>query len=214
MRTIEPADAHNKAESQRQLQFDEAESRFAKQGGREAVEGAGHWMQLFKQINLSKGAQQHLISGVHAINDARLLVKGETVELNLPRKVITLLGRGAPTRVLDKDVPVIHSKFCMESMRQTKRECSVVRSDVGTILQSMLLDTDSRPGSFLLERRGDRRRKYCDQDGNVLRGTEPFHGYRWDDLLDSIPDDGYLLALILTSDAVESTGHDRHPMSF
>ena len=214
MRTIEPADAHNQAESQRQLEFDEAESRFARQGGREAVEGAGHWMQLFKQINLSKGAQQHIISGVHAINDARLLVKGETVELNLPRKVITLLGRGAPTRVLDKDVPVIHSKFCMESMRQTKRECSVVRSDVGTILQSMLLDTDSRPGSFLLERRGDRRRKYCDQDGNVLRGTEPFHGYRWDDLLDSIPDDGYLLALILTSDAVESTGHDRHPMSF
>ena len=163
MRTSEPANAHNQAESQRQIEFDEAESRFARQGGREAVEGAGHWMQLFKQINLSKGAQQHIISGVHAIT-----VKGETVELNLPRKVIKLLGRGAPTRVLDKDVPVIHSKFCMESMRQTKRECSVVRSDVGTIIQSMLLDTDSRPGSFLLERRGDRRRKYCDQDGNVL----------------------------------------------
>ena len=172
-------------------------------------------MQLFKQINLSQGAQQHIMSGVHAINDAGLLVKtfGDRVELNLPRKLITLQERGAATRVLDKDVSVTHTKFCMESMGQTKKECGVVRSDVATIIQSMLLDTDSRPGSFLLEGRRDRRRQYCDEHGNALRGTEPYHGSRWNDLLDSIPDDGYLLAVSLTSDSVESTGHDRHPIS-
>jgi len=212
---MEPADAHIAAEDRRCRQLIEADARYALQGGQEAVDGAGHWIQLFKSLNISQGAQQQILTGVHAINDARLLVKpsSEAAVLNLPRKLDTLQERGGCTRVLDKDVPVVHTKFCMQSMRQTKQECSVVRSDAATIIQSMLLDTDSRAGSFLLEGRSDRRRRYCDQFGSELRGTECYHGSRWDELLESVPDDGYLLALILTSDSVESTGHDRHPMS-
>ena len=151
---MEPAEACTFAEGVRMRQLEDATARYTRQGGREAVDGAGHWMQMFKQINLSQGAQQHLITGVHAINDSGLLVKpfGERVDINLPRKLETLEARGAGTRVLDKDVPVVHTKFCMQSMRQTKQECGVVRSDAATIIQSILLDTDTKAGSFLFEK--------------------------------------------------------------
>ena len=141
LRVMEPADAHNAAEERRGRELIEADARYRLQGGQEAVDGAGHWIQLFKTLNISQGAQQQIITGVHAINDARLLVKPSSgaAVLNLPRKLETLQDRGASKRVLDKDAPVVHTKFCMQSMRQTKQECSVVRSDAATIIQSMLL---------------------------------------------------------------------------
>jgi hypothetical protein len=98
-------------------------------------------------------------------------------------------------------------------MRQLKEECGVVRSDAATVIQSILLDTDTKAGSFLFEKRSDRPRQYCDVNGDELRGTETWHGSRMLELMDTVPDDGYLLPIILTSDSVESTGHDRHPLS-
>jgi hypothetical protein len=136
--SMEPAEAHTFAESVRSTQLKDAEARYIRQGGREAVDGAGHWMQMFKEINLSQGAQQHVITGVHAINDAGLLVRpfGERADLNLPRNLETLQLRGAGTRVLDKDIPVVHTKFCMRSMRQLKEECGVVRSDAAPLFKA------------------------------------------------------------------------------
>jgi hypothetical protein len=215
LRSVEPADAYTISEANRVTELNAADERFEQQGGKDAVDAAGHWLQLFRTLHVSQGNQQSIISGVHAINDAGLLVKpcGKPMEVNLPRKLITLQTRGGGTRVLDEDVPLIRTFFCMQSMRQTAQTCSVVRSDVSVIIQSILLDIDSRPGVFLVEGPMDRRREYCDEHGNSLRGTEPYHGSRWDVLRSTVPADGKLLAVVVTSDSVESQRKDRHPIA-
>jgi len=138
---------------------------------------------------------------------------GTAVELMVPKSVNALYNRAAAGRYLDSDVSVTKSSICMAAMQQGSLVVPVTRVDIGCILQSMILDPEIPPGSFLLEYNGSPPRVYCDETGVPVQGPELYHGTRWTELLASVPRGGHLLVVYVHSDGVESAGHSRLPYS-
>jgi len=212
---VQPADAYVAELVDRERRKQEAQVRFQRHGGAQAVQCASAMIKLFNENNMAKALQSRILIGLHDIHDAKLLVVNPDVPvaLNFPRSIDGLYKRGDAGRILDADIDVTQTSFCMEAMLQTSQEVTVLRADISETIQSILLDEAIRPGMFLRESRKSPRREYVDAHGNALRGTNPYHGDMWAKLLATVPLDGEMLAIVVHTDGVESCGKSVKPVS-
>ena len=212
---VQPADAYVAELSDRDRRQQEAHLRFERHGGEHAVQCAAAMMKLFNENNMPKALQSRILIGLHDIHDAKLLLVNPDVPvaLNFPRSIDGLYNRGEARRILDADIDVTQTSFCMEAMLQTSQEVTVLRTDISKTIQSILLDEAIRPGIFLRESRNSERRQYVDAQGNRLRGTNPYHGDMWSKLLETVPLDGEMLAIVVHTDGVDSCGKSVKPVS-
>ena len=212
---LQPADAYQAEILDRIRRTKEAHHRFERHGGQKAVECAASLMKLFRESNMAKALQHRILVGLHEIHDAGVLVVDSNVPvaLNFPKSIDALYNRGDAGRVLDADIKVKTTSFCIEAMLQTAQTVDILRTDIGDTIQSILLDESIRPGLFLMETRDGERREYVDVNGNVLRGTHCHHGSMWFDLLNTVPEPGVMLAVIVHTDGVDSCGRSEKPIS-
>ena len=213
---ISPADAFQLEVDDRQRRRENALSRFTKFGGIKSVESASKLVNIYRNNFVSLGMQQELLTSVHELHDLRLLVEdsGTPVLLLLPRTLTALYERASACRFLDDDIQITKSFLCMEYLSQTAKTVPLVRSNVGTIIQSILLDDAYDPGTFKLSYRGEREVHYCDEDGVNIHGYEPWHGTRWASLLQTVPMGAYILCISIHSDGVASGSEEKYPFSF
>jgi hypothetical protein len=212
---VQPADAHLAEIADRTRRKQEAYERYERHGGETAVKCASALIELFNENNMPKALQGRILLGLHRVHDAGLLVVSPDipVALNFSKSIDGLYNRGDSGCILDGDINITSTSFCMEAMLQTSKTVDVVRTDIGETIQSILLDCSIRPGSFLMETRDGPRRQYVDENGTALRGTSCHHGSMWYDNLQTVPDDGVMLAVLVHTDGVDSCGKSEKPIS-
>ena len=211
----EPADAYSLEVADRERRQANAEGRFGKFGGLKAVQSASQLVSIYRNNFISLGTQQEMLTSVHELHELKLLVEdnGNPVSLLVPRTLTALYERANASRYLDDDIRMTKSFLCMAFLSQTAMIVPLVRSDVGAVIQSILLDDAYEPGAFRLSYRGEQQVYYCDADGCQIHGYEPWQTPRWRALLQTIPNGGYMLCLSVHSDGVASENQEKYPYS-
>jgi hypothetical protein len=211
----EPADLYSRRSNDRLLAADNISHRLAASGVAEKRQQAAVMMtRELRALFQSGGQQQRILAIIHRLHDSHLLVDDHcTTALLLPRDVRTLQDRATGGIVLDEDVSSTVSNLCMAQLQQQSQVVEVSRSNIGEILQEMLLDPAIPNGGILLEDIHTEPRVYQDDTGTPLYGPEAYHGSTYSRLRQTTTERGFLLVFSVHSDGVNSFKHSRYPYS-
>jgi len=165
---------------------------------------------------MPRGTVDNVLKTIHHLADTGNLVISTgsiTPSCALPRDLRTLESRADGDVFLDSDTEVHVTCISQAELLQTRQVVKVWKTNVLDVIQSILMDPSYPPGSLYMQRRGERGLEYVTAEGEKLRTFEAYTNGRWNDLLETIPPDTYLLALAVHSDGVAVGEQTHYPWS-